>query len=77
METQRRGADGRRIFSPEFKREHIGRGLRKELTVAALSRELNVEQSVVRRWKHLVDRVCPAAVAANEEVVPTGTGVLP
>lgn len=70
METQRRGTDGRRIFSPKFKREHIGRGLRKELTVAELSRELNVEESVVRRWKHRVDRGCPAAVAANEEVAP-------
>ena len=29
-----------------------------------------MEQSVVRRWKHLVDRGSTAAVAANEEVVP-------
>ena len=70
METHRRGTDGRRIFTPEFKREQIGRVLRKELTVAELSRELGVEQSVVRRWKHLVDRGSTAAVAANEEVVP-------
>ena len=65
METHRRGTDGRRIFTPEFKREQIGRVLRKELTVAELSRELNVEQSLVRRWKHLVDRRSTAAVAAN------------
>ncbi len=70
METQRRGTDGRRIFSPEFKREQIARVLRRELTIAELSRELSVEQSVVRRWKHVVDRGSTAAVAANEEVVP-------
>ena len=70
METQRRGTDGRRIFSPEFKREQIARVVRKEVTVAELSRELSVEQSVVRRWKHLVDRGGTTAVGANEEVVP-------
>ena len=70
METQRRGTDGRRIFSAEFKREQIARVVRKEVTVAELSRELSVEQSVVRRWKHLVDRGSTTAVGANEEVVP-------
>ena len=70
MEAHRRGTDGRRIFSPEFKREQISRVLRRELTLAELSRELNVEQSVVRRWKHLVDRASTTAVAANEDVVP-------
>jgi len=70
METHRRGTDGRRIFSPEFKREQIGRVLRKELTIAELSRELQVEQSVVRRWKHLAERGSTAAVAANGDVVP-------
>ena len=63
MATHRRGTDGRRIFSPEFKREQIGRVLRKEVTVTELSRELNVEQSVVRCWKHLADRGSTAAVA--------------
>ena len=43
METHRRGADGRRIFSAEFKREQIARVLRKELTAAELSRELGIE----------------------------------
>ena len=70
MEAHWRGTDGRRIFSPEFKREQISRVLRRELTLAELSRELNVEQSVVRRWKHLVDRASTTAVAANEDVVP-------
>ncbi len=71
METHRRGSDGRRIFSAEFKREHIARVLRQELTAAELSRELGVEQSVIRRWKHLVERGGQAAVAADEDVVPS------
>jgi transposase len=70
METHRRGSDGRRIFSAEFKREQIGRVVRKELTVAELSRELGVEQSVLRRWKHLAEWGSATAVAANDEVVP-------
>jgi transposase len=70
VETHRRGSDGRRIFSPEFKREQIGRVVRGDLTIAELSRELNVGPSVIRRWQHLVDRGSTAAVAANEDVVP-------
>ncbi|HET7585462.1 MAG TPA: transposase [Gemmatimonadaceae bacterium] len=70
METHRRGSDGRRYFSPEFKREQISRVIRQEVTLAELSRELDVQPSVIRRWKHLVDRGSTAAVAANEDVVP-------
>jgi transposase len=70
VETHRRGSDGRRHFSPEFKREQISRVIRQELTLAELSRELNVQPSVIRRWKHLIDRGSTAAVAANEDVVP-------
>ena len=70
METQRRGTDGRRLFSAEFKREQVGRVLRKEVTVAELSRELGVDQSVVRRWQHLAERGSRTAVGANEDVVP-------
>ena len=69
-EAHRRGTGGRRIFTPDVKREQISRVLRKEVTLAELSRELNVEQSVVRRWKHLVERASTTAVAANEGVVP-------
>ena len=43
---------------------------RKELTLAELSRELDVDQSVVRRWKHLIERGSETAVAANGDVVP-------
>ncbi len=69
MEWQRR-ADGRRTFSTEWKREQIGRVVRGEVTLAELSREIQVSPTVVRRWKHLVERGSETAVAANEEVVP-------
>lgn len=72
METHRRGSDGRRFFSPEFKREQIARVERQELTIAELARELAVQQSVVRRWQHLSVKGSSAAVAANQEVVPIG-----
>ena len=36
METYRRGSDGRRIFTTEFKQKQIARVVRQELTVAAL-----------------------------------------
>jgi len=70
METHRRGADGRRSFSPEFKREQISRVMRQEVTLAELSREFVVQPSVIRRWTHLVDRGSTAAIAANDDVVP-------
>jgi hypothetical protein len=65
MEAQRRGSDGRRLFSAEFKRDQVARVLRKEITFAELSRELGIDQSVVRRWQQLVDRGTRAAVAAT------------
>jgi transposase len=68
--AQRRGSDGRRLFTAEFKREQIGRVVRKELTFAELSRELGIDQSVVRRWQHLAEGGSRMAVAANEAVVP-------
>lgn len=64
-----RGADGRRLFTPAFKKEQIERVLRGELTLAELTRELDVSPSVVRRWKRLVEQGSSAAVGANEEVV--------
>ncbi len=70
METHRRGLDGRRIFNSEFKREQIGRVLRGEISLAELTRELDVSPSVVRRWKHLADCGSETAMTANEEVVP-------
>ncbi|MGH2399962.1 MAG: transposase, partial [bacterium] len=70
METHARASDGRRRFTAEFKREQMSRVNRGEVTLAELSREIDVSPSVVRRWKHLVDRGSQTAVAANEEVVP-------
>ena len=70
METHRRGSDGRRIFSAQFKQEQVARVVRQELTLAELARELAVAPSVVRRWHHLSTNGSSAAVGANEEVVP-------
>lgn len=70
MEKQRRGSDGRRLFTAEVKRDQIARVGRKEVTFAELSRELGIDQSVVRRWQHLIEGGSRSAVAANGEVVP-------
>lgn len=70
METHRRGLDGRRIFTADFKREQIERVLRGSISLSELSRELSVSPSVVRRWKHLSERGSETAMQANEEVVP-------
>jgi transposase-like protein len=69
METHRRGLDGRRIFTADFKREQIERVLRGSVTLSELSRELSVSPSVVRSWKHLAERGSASAIEANEEVV--------
>ena len=42
METHRRATDGRRLFTPEFKREQLARVGRQEMTLAELARELAV-----------------------------------
>lgn len=65
-----RRADGRRIFSVEFKREQVGRIVRGEVTPAELARELGVHANLVRRWKHLLTHGGDTAVAANGAVVP-------
>jgi len=70
MENVPRGSDGRRLFSPAFKREQVARLLRGEVTISELSRELGISRSVLQRWKHLVARGGETAVAANEDVVP-------
>lgn len=41
-----RGADGRRLLTPEFKKQQIERVVRGELTLAELTRELDVSPSV-------------------------------
>lgn len=69
MDVGRR-ADGRRIFSAEFKREQVGRLQRGEITPAELARELGVQPGLIRRWKFLVTHGSETAVAANGDVVP-------
>ncbi len=70
MERFRRAANGKRLFTTELKREQVGRVVRGEVTIAELSRELEVSPSLVRRWKHLMQEGGQTAVAANGDVVP-------
>ena len=70
MEKHRRAADGRRLFTAEFKREQLARLGRQQRTLAELSRDLTISPSVVRRWHRLSTAGSTAAVGANEDVVP-------
>jgi transposase len=70
MDSIPRGADGRRLFTAEFKREQIDRVLRGELTVSELSRELGISRGLIQRWKQLATRGAETAVGSNGEVVP-------
>lgn len=65
-----RRADGRRVFTAEFKRQQIDRILSGEITPAELARELGVQAGLIRRWKHLVTHGSEMAVLSNEDVVP-------
>lgn len=65
-----RKADGRRVFTVDFKRETVARIVSGEKTLAELSRELGIQPSVLRNWMRLVDRGGTTAVAAGEDVVP-------
>jgi len=70
MGEQRRGADGRRLFDAEFKRQQASRIARGDATVAEVARELDANPSVIRRWLKLYEHGAAAAVKANEDVVP-------
>src|SRR5262244_1964028 len=70
MGEHRRKADGRRVFSTEFKRETVQRIVTGEKTVAELSRELDIAPSVIRNWKRFADAGATTAVQASEDVVP-------
>ncbi len=65
-----RKADGRRVFSPEFKRETVQRILNGEKTIAELSREFDVSPTVIRHWKRRYESGAATVVKANEDVVP-------
>src|SRR5262249_3332312 len=71
MGEHRRKADGRRVFSTEFKRQAVQRILSGEKTVAELSRELDIYPSVIRTWKRFAEAGATTAVQASEDVVPT------
>lgn len=64
------GADGRRLFTAEFKRQQIDRVTEGEATISELSRELGISRSLLQRWKQLLTQGGEAAVAANGAVVP-------
>lgn len=70
MATTARAADGRRLYTPEFKRQQVDRVLRGEISLAELSRELGISRSLIQRWKQLLTRGGETAVAANGDVVP-------
>jgi transposase len=65
-----RKADGRRIFTAEFKRGVVQQILKGEKTLAEVSRELDIQPTVIRQWKRRVEAGVATAVAADEDVVP-------
>src|SRR5947208_8371643 len=71
MGEHRRKADGRRVFSTEFKRDAVQRILTGEKTLAELSRELDIAPSVIRNWKRFAEAGATTAVQASEDVVPS------
>jgi transposase len=70
MGEHRRKADGRRVFSTEFKRSTFQRILTGEKTLAELSREVDISPSVIRNWKRFAEAGATTAVQASEDVVP-------
>jgi len=49
METHRKGSDGRRMFTAQFKQEQVARLNHQDLMLSELARELAISPSVVRR----------------------------
>src|SRR5215468_487672 len=70
MGEHRRKADGRRVFSTDFKRSTVQRILTGEKTLAELSRALDIAPSVIRNWKRFAEAGATTAVQASEDVVP-------
>jgi len=65
-----READGRRFFSTEFKRGVVRQLSKGEKTLAEVSRELDIQPSVIREWTRRVEAGAKTAVSAYEDVVP-------
>jgi len=83
MGEHRRKADGRRVFSTDFKRATVQRVVTGEKTVAELSRELDIAPSVIRSWKRFAEAGATTAVQAHsafdvsrEEVLYEHNGVV-
>jgi len=72
MQREAPWANGRTVFSTEFKRETVQRIVTGEKTVAELSRELDIAPSVIRSWKRFAEAGATTAVQASEGVVPAG-----
>jgi transposase-like protein len=70
METHRRKADGRRIFTAQFTQDQVARLNRQEVSLAELARELSVSPQLIRQWQRLSTEGSAAAVTANEAAVP-------
>src|SRR5215470_17071918 len=66
-----RKSDGRRVFTVEFKRSVVQQLLKGEKRLAEVSRELDIQPSVVRQWRRRVEAGATAAVATNEEAHST------
>jgi transposase-like protein len=58
------------VFTVEFKRGVVQQLLKGEKTLAEVSRELDIQPSVVRQWRRRFEAGAIAAVATNEDVVP-------
>lgn len=65
-----RKADGRRIFTPEFKRRCVEQMTRGEKTLADICREYDILPDVVRAWTRRAEAGATTAVKTNEDVVP-------
>jgi transposase-like protein len=73
MKDFARKSDGRRVFTAEFRREQSARLLRREVTVAELSRKLGIARSLLQRWKRLTPRDGNRTVPAREPAAPATT----
>ncbi len=69
METHRRKADGRRVFTPQFKQAQVARIERHERTVAELARELVVEAQLIRTCAGRTSVGRPARYAKGDDRV--------
>lgn len=65
-----RKADGRRIFTVEFKRELVQQILSGEKTLAETSREHDIAPPNIREWMRRYESGATTAVRAGEDVVP-------